>query len=62
MMNMVSFYEVTSLSVVVGVEKQRRFLVDNLMLGVQLAEFPTRSSSHTQGKSEVVSLPFYAQF
>ena len=31
------YLEVTSLSVAVAVEKQRRFFVDNLMLGVQLA-------------------------
>ena len=30
-------HEVTSFSVAVAVEKQRRFFVDNLMLGVQLA-------------------------
>ena len=44
--------EVTSLSVAVAVEKQRRFFVDNLMLGVQLADVSTRCSSHPQGKSE----------
>ena len=32
-----------------SLENQRRFLVDNLMLGVQLAN---RCSSHCQGKSE----------
>ena len=42
----------TSFSVVVAVEKQRRFFVDNLMLGVQLADVSTRCSSHPQGKSE----------
>ena len=31
------------------VEKQRRFFVDNLMLGVQLADISTRCSSHPQG-------------
>ena len=44
--------EVTSFSVAVAVEKQRRFFVDNLMLGVQLADVSTRCSSHPQGKSE----------
>ena len=33
-----------------SVEKQRRFFVDNLMLGVQLADVSTRCSSHPQGK------------
>ena len=28
------------------IEKQRRFFVDNLMLGVQLADVSTRCSSH----------------
>ena len=32
--------------------KQRRFFVDNLMLGVQLADVSTRCSNHPQGKSE----------
>ena len=31
--------------------KQRRFFVDNLMLGIQLADVLTRCSSHLQGKS-----------
>ena len=44
--------EVTSFSVAVAVEKQRRFFVDNLMLGVQVADVSTRCSSHPQGKSE----------
>ena len=43
--------EVTSFSVAVAVEKQLRFFVDNLMLGVQLAEVSTRGSNHPQGKS-----------
>ena len=34
-----------------ALEKQRRFFVDNLMLGVQLADVLTRCSSHPQGKS-----------
>ena len=42
--------EVTSFSVAVAVEKQWRFFVDNLMLGVQLANVSTRCSSHPQGK------------
>ena len=42
----------TSFSVAVAVEKQQRFFVDNLMLGVQLADVLTRCSSHPQGKSE----------
>ena len=40
--------EVTSFSVA---EKQRRFFVDNSMLGVQLADVSTRYSSHPQGAS-----------
>ena len=36
----------------IEVEKQQRFFVDNLMLGVQLADVSTRCSSHPQGKSE----------
>ena len=44
--------EVISFSIAVVVEKQRRFFVDNLMLGVQLADVLTRYSSHPQGKSE----------
>ena len=33
---------------IIAVQKQRRFLVDNLMLGVQLADnnISTRSSAH----------------
>ena len=44
--------KVTLLPVAVAVEKQQRFFVDNLMLGVQLADVSTRCSSHPQGKSE----------
>ena len=43
----------TSFSVAVAVEKQQRFFVDKLMLGVQLANISTRCCSHPQGKSEV---------
>ena len=42
----------TSFLVAVAVDKQQRFFVDNLMLGVQLANVSTRCSSHPQGKSE----------
>ena len=42
----------TSFLVAVAVEKQQRLFVDNLMLGVQLADVSTRCSSHSQGKSE----------
>ena len=35
------YVEVTLLSVEVAVEKQRRFFVDNIMLGVQLADVST---------------------
>ena len=38
------------------VEKQRRFSVDNLMLGVQLADVSTRCSSHRPQRFFVVSL------
>ena len=38
--------------VITIIEKQRRFFVDNLMLGVQLANVLTRWSSHPQGKRE----------
>ena len=31
-------------------QKQQRFFVDNLMLGVQLIDISTRCSSHPQGK------------
>ena len=47
-------YEVALFSVAVAVEKQRRFFVDNLMFGVQLADVLTRCSSHPQGKSEAM--------
>ena len=43
---------VTSFSVAVAVEKQRRSFVDNLMLSVQLADVSTRCCSHPQGKSK----------
>ena len=45
-------FEISSFSVAVAVQKQRRFFVDNLMLGVQFADVSTRCSSHPQGKSE----------
>ena len=45
-----SLHEVTSFSVAVAVEKQQRFFVDNLMLGVQFADISTRCSSHPQSK------------
>ena len=44
--------QVTSLSVAVAIEKQRRFFVDNLTFSVQLIDVLTRCSSHPQGKSE----------
>ena len=44
--------EVTSFSVAVAVWKQQRFIVDNLIFGVQLADILTRCSSHSQGKNE----------
>ena len=34
------------------IEKKRRFFVDNLKFGVQLADVLTRCSSHPQGISE----------
>ena len=37
-----------SFSVAVAIQKQRRFSVDNLMFGVQLADVLTRCSSHHQ--------------
>ena len=43
----------TSFSVAVAVENNEDSFVDNLMLGVQLADVLTRCSSHLQGKSEV---------
>ena len=46
----------TSFSVAVAVEKQRGFFVDNLMLGVQLADVLARCSSHPQGKNLVEML------
>ena len=49
--NIQSKSEVTSFSVAVAVEKQRRFSVHNLMFGVQLADASTRCSSHPQGTS-----------
>ena len=33
--------------------RKRRFSVDNLVIGVQLADVSTRCSSHLQGKGEV---------
>ena len=38
----------------ITLEEQRRFFVDNLMFGVQLADVSTRCSSHLQGKGEVI--------
>ena len=32
--------------------RKRRFSVDNLVIGVQLADVSTRCSSHLQGKGE----------
>ena len=43
--------EVTWFSVAVAVEK-RRFFVDNLLFGVQLADVSTRCSSHLEARCE----------